>query len=105
MMNSDYRWQSLVLSMLPAVFVFSSTTANAAVYKWIDSRGVTQYSASQVVPSATKATQNEIVNALQSKDVCTGSTPPTNRTQTISTSTKNPTTSAQLARSVTRPKQ
>ena len=71
MMNLNFRSQGLVIALPLAVFVFSSGSAVAGVYKWSDARGVTQYASSRAVPNATQATPNEIVNALQTKDVCT----------------------------------
>jgi flagellar hook-length control protein FliK len=99
MINLSCRWQSLVLAMLLAACVFSSATANADIYKWTDARGVTQYSTSRDVPNATKASQNEIVNALQFKDICTGSNAKTNITQI--NNTKKSTSPSLLARFVT----
>ena len=75
MINLNFRSQSLVFALPLAVFVFSSGSAVAGVYKWSDARGVTQYASSRAVPNATKATPNEIVNALQAKDVCTSASP------------------------------
>jgi Domain of unknown function (DUF4124) len=101
MINWNFRRQSLVLVKLLAVFVFSSTSANADIYKWTNARGVTQYSSSRDVPNATKATQNEIVNALQFKDVCTGSNANSNDTQIKPA--KKSTPSSLLVRFVTKP--
>ena len=70
MMNLSFRSQGLIILPL-TVFIFSSSNAFAEVYKWTNARGVTQYSTSRAVPNATHATPNEIVNALQTKDVCT----------------------------------
>ena len=71
MINLNFRSQALVIALPLTVFVFSSGSAYAEVYKWSNSRGVTQYASSRAVPNATYATPNEIVNALQAKDVCT----------------------------------
>ena len=71
MINLNFRSQGLMIALPLTVFVFSSGSAFAEVYKWSDARGVTQYAGSRAVPNATQATPNEIVNALQAKDVCT----------------------------------
>lgn len=71
MLNSNFRSQGLMIALPLTVFVFSSGSAFAEVYKWSNARGVTQYADSRAVPNATQATPNEIVNALQAKDVCT----------------------------------
>lgn len=71
MIDLNFRSQSLMIAFPLTVFVFSSNNAFAEVYKWSDARGVTQYASSRAVPNATQATPNEIVNALQTKDVCT----------------------------------
>lgn len=47
-----------------------STNAYADIYKWRNARGVVQYSDRPPLASFTKATRNEIINALQAKDVC-----------------------------------
>ena len=70
MINLSFRSQGLIILPL-TVFIFSSSNAFAEVYKWTNARGVTQYSTSRSVSNATQATPNEIVNALQTKDVCT----------------------------------
>ena len=75
MVNLNFRSQGLVIALPLAVFVFSSGSAVAGVYKWSDARGVTQYASSRAVPNATQATPNEIVNALQAKNVCTSASP------------------------------
>ncbi len=71
MINLNFRSQGLVIALPLTVFVFSSGSAFAEVYKWSNARGVTQYASSRAVPNATQATPNEIVNALQAKDVFT----------------------------------
>ena len=75
MINLNFRTQGLVIALPLTVFVFSSGSAFAEVYKWSNARGVTQYASSRAVPNATQATPNEIVNALQAKDVCTSASP------------------------------
>ena len=71
MINLNFRSKGLALALPLTVFVFSSSTAFAEVYKWSNARGVTQYANSRAVSNATQATPNEIVNALLTKDVCT----------------------------------
>ena len=56
--------------VLTSVLVLFCTNSIAEVYKWRNTRGVVQYSDKPPLASFTKATRNEIVNALQSKDVC-----------------------------------
>ena len=71
MVNLNFRPQALMIALPLTALVFSSSSAFAEVYKWSNARGVTQYASSRAVPNATQATPNEIVNALQTKDVCT----------------------------------
>ena len=71
MVNLNFRTQGLMIALPLTALVFSSSSAFAEVYKWSNARGVTQYASSRAVPNATQATPNEIVNALQTKDVCT----------------------------------
>lgn len=56
--------------VMTTILVLFSTNSVAEVYKWRNARGVVQYSDRPPLASFTKATRNEIVNALQSKDVC-----------------------------------
>ena len=56
--------------VLSSVLTLFCTNSFAEVYKWRNTRGVVQYSDKPPLASFTKATRNEIVNALQSKDVC-----------------------------------
>ena len=44
--------------------------AHADIFKWKDSHGVTQYSDAPPASNFIKATRNEVVNALQKKDLC-----------------------------------
>ena len=71
MVKLNFRSQALMIALPLTTLVFSSSSAFAEVYKWSNARGVTQYASSRAVPNATQATPNEIVNALQTKDVCT----------------------------------
>lgn len=57
------------------------TIVHADIYKIIDSQGITRYTNKPTISNQDKATPNEIVNSLQSKDVCTS----TNTTKAIST--------------------
>ena len=56
--------------ILTSVLTLFCTNSFAEVYKWRNTRGVVQYSDRPPLAGFTKATRNEIVNALQSKDVC-----------------------------------
>lgn len=71
MLNLINRTQVLVLAVSTAAFVFTSNLANAEIYKWSNARGVIQYSDKPPAFNLGKATRNEVVNALQSKDLCT----------------------------------
>ena len=63
--KSKYLALALVFIMLVG------SNAYADIYKWRNARGVMQYSDKPPLVSFTKATRSEIINALQSKDVCT----------------------------------
>ena len=69
MLNSIIRSPALLLT-IPLLVILSSNVANAEIYKWRDNRGVTQYSDRPPVSGFAKATRSEIVNALQTKDLC-----------------------------------
>ncbi len=56
--------------VLTSVLALFCTNSFAEVYKWRNTRGVVQYSDRPPLAGFTKATRNDIVNALQSKDVC-----------------------------------
>ena len=62
--------QVLKVFVLTSILVLFCTNSFAEVYKWRNARGVVQYSDRPPLAGFTKATRNEIVNALQSKDVC-----------------------------------
>ncbi len=57
-------------SVLTVILVVFSTNTCAEIYKWRDARGVTKYSDIPPQFAFTKATRNEIINALQAKDIC-----------------------------------
>ncbi len=59
--------KALVLTVILVVF---STNTCAEIYKWRDARGVTKYSDIPPPFAFTKATRNELINAMQAKDVC-----------------------------------
>ena len=59
----------IALTLMAMTLVSSSVFAN--VYKWRDSRGRTQYSDTIPATSYSVVKRSELVNALQSKDVCT----------------------------------
>ena len=61
--------QIVKVSILTAILVLFSSSSVAEVYKWRNARGVVQYSDRPPLTGFTKATRNEVVNALQSKDV------------------------------------
>jgi Domain of unknown function (DUF1996)/Domain of unknown function (DUF4124) len=70
MQISPNRKQISTLSILTISLMLASSLANADIYKWRNNRGVIQYSDKPPVAGFTKATQHEIVNSLQSKDLC-----------------------------------
>ena len=59
----------IALALMAMALVSSSVFAN--VYKWRDSRGRTQYSDTIPATNYSIVKRSELVNALQSKDVCT----------------------------------
>ena len=63
--------QSKYLAFALISMMLVSSYAYADIYKWRNARGVMQYSDKPPLVSFTKATRSEIINALQSKDVCT----------------------------------
>ena len=71
MLNSIIRTPALILTVPLFALIAVSYPAHAEIYKWRDSRGVIQYSDRPPVESFTKVTRNEMVNALQTKDLCT----------------------------------
>jgi Domain of unknown function (DUF1996)/Domain of unknown function (DUF4124) len=79
MLNLVSTNKKLGLAVATAVLALMSLDSSAQIYKWRDQRGVTQYSdkppATSVVSGLVQATRNEVVNALQKKDVCTLDTP------------------------------
>ena len=62
--------QIVKVSVLTAMLVVFSTNTCAEIYKWRDARGITKYSDIPPPFAFAKATRNELVNALQAKDVC-----------------------------------
>ncbi len=70
MINLRIRPKALLIT-IPLLTLMASDFANAEIYKWRDNRGVTQYSDRPPVASFSKLTPNEMVNALQTKDLCT----------------------------------
>lgn len=62
--------QALLLTIPSFAVLLTCNSVDAQVYKWRDSKGVVQYSDKPPVEGFTKATRNEIVNALQKKDLC-----------------------------------
>jgi Domain of unknown function (DUF1996)/Domain of unknown function (DUF4124) len=79
MLNLVSANKKVGLAVATAVLALMSLDSSAQIYKWRDQRGVTQYSdkppATSVVAGFVQATRNEVVNALQKKDVCTLDTP------------------------------
>ena len=71
MLNSIIRTPALILTVPLFALIAVSYPAHAEIYKWRDSRGVIQYSDRPPVENFTKVTRNEMVNALQTKDLCT----------------------------------
>ena len=70
MLNSIIRTPALILTVPLFALIAVSYPAHAEIYKWRDNRGVIQYSDRPPVESFTKVTRNEMVNALQTKDLC-----------------------------------
>ena len=66
-----HRTQIFTLSIATVALLLASNLATADIYKWRNNRGVIQYSDKPPVSGFTKASQHEIVNSLQSKDMCT----------------------------------
>lgn len=62
--------RNLVLATPVIILTLASYSAYADIYKWRDNHGVTQYSDRPPVSGLVKATRNEIVNALQKKELC-----------------------------------
>ena len=65
-----HRTQIFTLSIATVALLLASNLATADIYKWRNNRGVIQYSDKPPVSGFTKASQHEIVNSLQSKDMC-----------------------------------
>ena len=59
-----------VIALILVAMTLVSSSVFANVYKWRDSRGVTQYSDTLPTTSYSTVKGSELVNALQSKDVC-----------------------------------
>ena len=72
------------LVFLSALTLLTSNNVFAEIYKWQNARGVIQYSDTPPPTSYTKVTRNELLNAIQSKDVCTVSNTNTNKKTAIS---------------------
>jgi len=70
MISLTIRPKTLLIT-IPLLTLLASSQANAEIYKWRDNRGVTQYSDRPPVDSFSKLTPNEVVNSLQTKDLCT----------------------------------
>ncbi|PPD57203.1 MAG: hypothetical protein CTY10_00230 [Methylotenera sp.] len=71
MLNSIIRQPAILITLPLLTLIAASYPANAEIYKWRDNRGVTQYSDRPPASNFTKVTRNELVNALQTKDLCT----------------------------------
>ena len=65
-----YRTQIFTLSVVTIALLLASNLATADIYKWRNNRGVIQYSDKPPVSGFSKADRHEIVNSLQSKDMC-----------------------------------
>ena len=65
-----HRTQIFTLSIATVALLLASNLATADIYKWRNNRGVIQYSDKPPVSGFTKASQHEIVNSLQLKDMC-----------------------------------
>lgn len=64
------RTANITLLTLAIGATLPMSDANAEIYKWRDNRGVVQYSDKPPVTNYSKATQHEILNALQQKELC-----------------------------------
>ena len=66
------RTHLFTLSIATTAYLLVSNVniANAEIYKWRNERGVIQYSDKPPVVGFTKINRNELVNALQAKDLC-----------------------------------
>lgn len=71
MLNSIIRSPAILITVPLLTLIAASHQAHAEIYKWRDNRGVIQYSDSPPVSNYKKITRNEMVNALQTKDLCT----------------------------------
>lgn len=69
MIHLIFSRQTLLIT-IPLITLAASNFANAEIYKWRDSQGTTQYSDRPPVDSFSKITRNELVNSLQTKDLC-----------------------------------
>ncbi|MES2500004.1 MAG: DUF1996 domain-containing protein [Pseudomonadota bacterium] len=70
MINLIFRPQALLIT-IPLLSLIVSNHTNAEIYKWRDNRGVMQYSDRAPLTGFGKVTPNELVNSLQTKDLCT----------------------------------
>ena len=86
MSKSSHRNRKLCASFSIAALVLVSNLADAEIYKWRDHMGRTQYSDKPPVQTFTKIVKSEIVNAMQSKELCALPT-------STATNTKSPTAS------------
>lgn len=71
MLKSFTRSPALLITLPLLTLMATSHQAQAEIYKWRDNRGVIQYSDRPPVAAFTKITRNEMINALQTKDLCT----------------------------------
>ena len=62
--------QHLVIALPAIALLLASQSAFAEIYKWRDHFGRTQYSDRPPVVGFAKTTRNDIVNALQKKELC-----------------------------------
>ena len=73
MIHLTFRTHTLLMT-IPLLTLIAHDNAHAEIYKWRDNRGVTQYSDRPPINDSTKVsdklTVNEIVNSLQTKDLC-----------------------------------
>lgn len=82
LVNRTHIFTLLIATM--SILLFSSL-ASAEIYKWRNNRGVIQYSDKPPVAGFTKADRHEIVNSLQSKDLCAE---PTAKTAMVASANK-----------------
>lgn len=70
MTNLSNHTNKLILTLSVLSLVLANQSAKAEIYKWRDAGGRIKYSDRPPVEGFTKASRQEIINALQAKDLC-----------------------------------